>query len=245
MVCFTKMSFLYYTRVYLLNTFAKIIPVEKVYRNIGYPFIFLLFLVVFGFFKTYFGLFPDFNEHTTAIVHFHVFVLVLWIILLIVQPILIQQNKYAAHRFIGRFTYFLAPLIVLSFIGMMNKQINETSSKNIISILDGLYLPLTDTILFSAFYILAIINRHNTAIHMRYIIMTGLVFIDASLIRSLAIWFHVDFFYAALISISVVDLILILLIYFDKIKGRAYKPFLISLIFFVIAQTGIVILRHH
>ncbi len=218
---------------------------EKEYRNVGYPFIFLLFLVIFGFFKTYFGLFPHFNEHTTSIVHFHVFVLVLWILLLIIQPILIRQNRYAAHRSIGKFTYVLVPLIILSFIGMMNKQISETPSKNIISILDGLYLPLTDTLLFSTFYILAIVNKRNTALHMRYIIMTGLVFIDASLIRSLAIWFHVDFFYAALISISFVDLILITLIFFDKFKGRAYKPFLISLILFVIAQTGIIILRHH
>ncbi|HTB25851.1 MAG TPA: hypothetical protein VK711_10780 [Puia sp.] len=218
---------------------------EKEYRNIGYPFIFLLFLVFFGFFKTYFGLFPHFNEHTTAIVHFHVFVLVLWIILLIIQPILISQNKYATHRLIGRFTYFLVPLIILSFIGMMNKQITETSSKNLLAILDGIYLPLTDTFLFSTFYILAIINKRNTVIHMRYIIMTGLVFIDASLIRSLAIWFHVDFFYAALISISFVDLILITLIFLDKLKGRAYKPFLISLILFAMVQTGIIILRHH
>jgi hypothetical protein len=127
----------------------------------------------------------------------------------------------------------------------MNKQIGESSSKNFLTILDGLYLPLTDTLLFSTFYLLAIINKRNTAVHMRYIIMTGLVFIDASLIRSLAIWFHVNFFYAALISISFVDLILITLIYFDKIKGRPFKPFLISLILFAVVQTGIVILRHH
>ncbi len=218
---------------------------EKAYRNIGYPFILLLFLVIFGFFKTYFGLFPNFNEHTTAIVHFHVFVLVLWIILLIIQPMLIRQKKYAAHRSIGRFTYILVPFIILSFIGMMHKQVSESSSKNVLVILDGLYLPLTDTLLFSTFYILGIVNKHNTAVHMRYIVMTGLVFIDASLIRSLAIWFHVDFFYAALISISLVDLILITLIFFDKINGRPYKPFLLSLILFAMVQTGIVILRHH
>jgi hypothetical protein len=218
---------------------------DKEYRNIGYPFIFLLFLAIFGFFKTYFGLFPRFNEHTTVLVHFHAAALLLWIILLIVQPILIRQGKYAAHRSIGKFTYFLVPLIVLSFIGMMYKQISEAPSTNIFSTLDALYMPLTDTLLFSTFYLLAIIYRHNTAFHIRYMIMTGLVFIDASLIRSLAIWFHVDFFYAILISISFVDLILITLICFDKFNGRTYKPFLISLALFAIVQTGIVILRHH
>src|SRR5579862_7632385 len=239
------MSFLYYTRIDLMDNFTKITLVEKAYRNIGYPFIFLFALVIFGFFKTYFGLFPHFNVHTTGIVHFHVFVLLLWIVLLIVQPVLIRYNKYEAHRAIGRFTYFLAPLIVVSFIGMMNKQISETPSQSLAATLDGLYLPLTDTLLFSTFYILAIVYKRNTALHMRYMIVTGLVFIDASLIRSLAIWFHVDFFYAALISISLVDLVLITLIYFDKLHGRRYKPFVISLILFAMAQTGIIILRHH
>ena len=220
---------------------------EKEYRNIGYPFFFLLALVIFGFFKTYFGLFPHFNEHTTAIVHFHAFVLLLWIILLIVQPFLIRYKKLAAHRSLGRFTYVLVPLIICSFIGMMIKQIGEEQAQKmpIALIMKSLYMPFTDTLLFSTFYILAIVNKRNTALHMRYIIVTGFVFIDASLIRSLGIWFHVDFFYAALISITFVDLILITLIYNDKLKGRRFKPFIISLMLFLVIQTGIVILFHH
>ena len=239
------MSLLYYECIVPVNIFTKISPVEKAYRNIGYPFIFLLVLVIFGFFKTYFGQFPHFGVQTTTIVHLHVLFLMLWILLLIVQPMLIRYHKYAAHRLIGRFTYVLVPMIILSFIGMMSKQIHETSPKTIPEALNSLYLPITDTLLFSTFYTLAIINKRNVALHMRYIIMTGFVFIDASLIRSLAIWFHVDFFYAALISISFVDLIIISLTYFDKINGRPYKPFLISLILFMIVQTGIVILRYH
>lgn len=220
---------------------------EKEYRNIGYPFFFLLALVIFGFFKTYFGLFPHFNERTTAIVHFHATVLLLWIILLIVQPFLIRYKKLAAHRLLGRFTYVLVPLIICSFIGMMTKQIGEEQAQKmpVALILKSLYLPFTDTLLFSTFYILAIKNKRNTALHMRYIVVTGLVFIDASLIRSLGIWFHVDFFYAALVSISFVDLILITLIINDKLKGRSFRPFLISLMLFAVVQTGIIILYHH
>jgi hypothetical protein len=221
--------------------------VEKEYRNIGYPFLFLLALIIFGFFKTYFGQFPHFSENTTIIVHFHAFVILLWIILLIVQPFLIRYKKLALHRLLGRFTYVLAPLIVCSFIGMMFKQIGEEHVQKmpLSPILKSLYLPFTDTILFSIFYILGIKNKRNVALHARYILVTGLMFVDASLIRSLAIWFHVDFFYAALLSISFVDLILISLIFNDKLHGRSVRPFLISLILFVVAQTGIIILFHH
>ena len=80
---------------------------------------------------------------------------------------------------------------------------------------------------------------------MMYIIITGLVFINASFIRVLAIWFHIDFFYAALISIASVDSILIALIYIDKLKDQKYRPYLLGLTLFMLNQTGIVILFHH
>jgi hypothetical protein len=221
--------------------------IEKGYKNAGYFFIPLFAIVIFGFFKTYFGLFPHFNEHTTTIVHFHAFVLLLWIILLIIQPLLIRYKKLSAHRFFGRFTYVLVPLIIFSFIAMMNKQIGEEQAQKMTMwpIIKSLYMPFTDTLLFSTFYILAIKYKRKVALHARYMIVTGLVFIDASLIRSLGIWFHVDFFYAALVSIAFVDLILIILIYNDKLKGRNFKPFLISLTLFLVIQTGIVILNYH
>ena len=174
MVCFFKMSPCTMLRSFLSYIFTKT-GVEKEYRNIGYPFFFLLGLVIFGFFKTYFGLFPHFNDHTTVIVHFHALVLLLWIILLIVQPFLIRYKKLAAHRLLGKFTYVLVPLIICSFIGMMSKQTGEELAQKmpLALILKSLYLPFTDTLLFSTFYILAIINKCNTALHMRYILVPG------------------------------------------------------------------------
>jgi hypothetical protein len=220
---------------------------EKGYKNAGYFFIALFAIVIFGFFKTYFGLFPHFSDHTTAIVHFHAFVLLLWIILLIAQPMLIRHKYLPAHRLLGRFTYVLVPLIVFSFVGMMSKQLGEEQAQKMTAwlIIKSLYMPFTDTLLFSTFYILAIRYKRNIAVHARYIIVTGLVFIDASLIRSLAIWFHVDFFYAALVAITLVDLILIALILNDKLNGRNFKPFVFSLMLFLVIQTGIVMINYH
>ena len=219
---------------------------EKGYKNTGYLFIILFVIVIFGFFKTYFGLFPHFNEQTTLIVHFHAFVLVLWVVLLITQPLLIRYKKIRAHRLLGKFTYVLVPLIIFSFIGMMNKLVNEAHALKTPSpqILKALYLPFCDTILFSTFYILAIINRRNTSSHMRYIIATGFVFINPSLIRTLGIWFHIEFFYAALISMAFVDLMLIGFIYFDRVRNRRFRPFVIILTLFLVYHTGIIILYH-
>ena len=41
------------------------------YKNLGYCFLVLLLFVFLGFYKTYFGLIPNFNPATTWVVHFH------------------------------------------------------------------------------------------------------------------------------------------------------------------------------
>lgn len=43
---------------------------ERTYKNVGLFFIFILLVVVWGFYRTYFGLFPNFTGITT-LQHFH------------------------------------------------------------------------------------------------------------------------------------------------------------------------------
>ena len=127
-------------------------------------FLILFAFVIIGFFKTYFGLFPYFDDHTTILVHFHATVLTLWVILLIVQPLLIRYKKFAVHRLIGKFTYILVPLIICSFIGMMNKQYNEELLQKIprSEIVQDISLSVALLLLFITFYILAIINKKRS-----------------------------------------------------------------------------------
>jgi len=135
------------------------------YRNVGYFFLILLAFVFIGFFKTYFGLFPYFDNHTTSLVHFHATVLILWVLLLIVQPLLIRYKKFPTHRLIGKFTYILVPLIICSFIGMINKQYNEEIVQKIPSseIIEDLSLSVALLLLFVTFYVLAIINKRKVS----------------------------------------------------------------------------------
>jgi len=85
---------------------------EKVYKNISWLFAAILGIVILGFFKTYFGLFPTF-EKVTSIQHIHGTLFLLWFVMLIVQPILIQKRKLEWHRRIGMISYFLVPLIIV------------------------------------------------------------------------------------------------------------------------------------
>lgn len=83
---------------------------EKGYKKVVFFFAIILMIALPGFYKSYFALFPEFaglkNIH-----HFHATVLLAYLIMLVVQPILISRKKIAAHRFIGKVSYLLVPLI--------------------------------------------------------------------------------------------------------------------------------------
>ncbi len=209
------------------------------YKNLGYFFLILLGLVFLGFFKTYFGLFPGFNAETTPVVHFHFFVQFLWVGILITQPLLIRGEKFKIHRLIGKLTYVLVPLIVVSIILMWQKGITDTATENspanyLRYLLKSNFHSLCDTLLLITFYSLAIFNKQTTKVHMRYMIAIALLYIDPALSRLSSYWFNVSGSNSDLIAILFTDLILLGLILYDIKHDRFYKPYLVALSLFLI-----------
>ena len=157
---------------------------ETGYKNVSLLFVVILGVVVLGFFKTYFGLFPSFNN-VTLVQHIHGLLFTTWFVLLVIQPLLIRYGKYKAHRIIGKFTYILVPCIIISihFIAReayLNAVAAHVPKHDIIA---GLYFPTYQIFDFSVLYLLAIINKHRTPYHMRYMIATSLAIAGAGLRR--------------------------------------------------------------
>jgi len=88
---------------------------EKSYKNVVFFFIFILAFVIWGFFRTYFGLFPSFKGITT-VQHFHGLMLLSWFAMLIVQPLLIRYNKPVWHKNLGKISYLQIPLLLQGMI---------------------------------------------------------------------------------------------------------------------------------
>ena len=212
---------------------------EKGYKNLGY-FLLILFCFVFlGFFKTYFGLFPQFNTATTPVVHFHFFMLFLWICTLITQPLLIRFEKFKTHRLIGKFTYVLVPLIIVSIILMWQKGITDPETTNsplnyLKYIFHDHFHSFCDMSLLIIFYSLAIFNKRRTELHMRYMIAAALIFIDPSLSRLLNSLLNFSSSNSDLVTLLFTDLILLGLIYYDIKYNRFYKPYVFALSLFLI-----------
>jgi hypothetical protein len=209
------------------------------YKNLGYFFMILLGLVFLGFFKTYFRLFPGFNAETTSVVHFHFFVQSLWVCILITQPLLIRYEKFKIHRLIGKLTYVLVPLIVVSIILMWQKGITDPATTNspanyLSYLLKNHFHSSCDLLLLITFYSLAIFNKQTTKVHMRYMISIALLYIDPTLSRLLSYWFNVSDSNSDLITILFTDLTLLGLILYDIKYDRFYKPYIVALSLFLI-----------
>jgi hypothetical protein len=215
---------------------------EKAYKNIPWFFAAILGIVILGFFKTYFGLFPNFDK-VTSIQHIHGTLFLLWFVMLIVQPILIQKRKLEWHRRIGRISYFLVPLIIVS-IFFIAKEFYETAPGEEPKRIAGLYVPFYQIVSFSVLYLLAIYNKKRVDYHMRYMIATVLAVYGAALRRAFIHWMGMSgpdaFFYTFLFT----DLILVAFIVYDRVHGKAYKPYVVSLSILLLSQGGFYFFRN-
>ena len=200
------------------------------YRNVSYLFVAVLVVALLGFWRSYFGLMPGFGEWS-VVVHFHVVVLLAWFGMLIAQPLLIRAKRFAAHRMLGRLSYGLVPLVVLSMLGASRNQFvrfaGQVSEHQNIA---DLFIPLSQTLLFGVLYSLAMVYRQQPGAHMRYIVASSLVFLSPALGRVPTLWNGVSFSWTSvLISFLVPDLVLLGLLLHDLKTGRNLRPYVVSL----------------
>ena len=208
---------------------------EKAYKKIAYLFVIILIIVILGFYRTYFGLFPDF-EDVSVIVHFHAITLSIWSLLIIVQPILIHYKKVRVHRLLGKLSYGLVPLIIYSTLALarskfFEKQGDMTLEDN----LANLFLPFSHVLLFTIFYALAIVNKRKSFIHMRYMIAASFVALAPAISRVNFNWTGIQF-RTLTFSYIIVDLLLVGLIAYDIFNKKTYKAYFIALTLFIIVH---------
>jgi len=203
---------------------------EKSYKYLGYFLLLLIPLIFAGFYKTYIGQFPNFEEKIDSFIHIHAFIASVWILMLIAQPFLILNKKYAVHRTIGKLSYLIFPLLILSFIPQIIRITNTGNIKN-------LFFPLADSFLLIVFYSLAIYNRKTTSRHMRYMIATSLVFLGPTVGRIGPILLQWSELFTQNVQYGIIYSILIGLILYDTTNEKKYSPYLVAIPFFIIHQS--------
>ena len=201
---------------------------EKAYKNLGYFLILLIPFTLLGFYKTYFNQFPTFQD-TSSYIHIHAAIASIWILLLVAQPLLIKKKKYKLHKQIGKISYLVFPLLILSFIPQMISIINSDNPT-------VLFFPLSDSITLIIFYSLAIYHKRNVSKHMRYMIGAALVFLSPTLGRIGPLLIGLSDTVTQNILYGIIYLILIVLIFYDRKNGRNYKPYVLIFSIWIIHQ---------
>lgn len=147
--------------------------------------VFIFFLLQVAFHPTYLQYFPQFKGFNW-IHHIHGALMVSWVMLLVIQPYLIYKGKYKTHRLIGKTSYFIAPLMLVSM--FLATRLNYLNSVDKIPFKDVAYIQALNFItplIFLLFYSLAIIHKKEVFKHKRYMIGTSFIMLTAILNRLL------------------------------------------------------------
>jgi len=210
---------------------------EKGYKNIVYFFGAIILITFVGFYKKYFSLAPDFPG-LKSIHHFHAIVLTSWLAILVIQPILIASKKTSIHKAIGKFSYLLVPIAFLSMLLAYHNQyhrfINEGQTENFV--LSFVFAPLTDAVPFVILYLMAVLNKNNTTVHMRYMITTGIIIGGPGLGRIFMSWMGLNVFEAIQIQFVLQLITFISLIVYDRRRKKLFRinPYTIAFIIWLI-----------
>jgi len=202
----------------------------------GFYFVILLILAIVGFWRSYFSkFFGDFFGDIDHYIHFHALTMLLWLGMLIAQAFLIRYNQRSLHRRIGKFSYLLVPVLVVSLVLLAHSQITIHEYGLTYGRLYVLFLQLSLLAIFIIAYGLAIAHRHEPARHARYMICTALTLIDPAVARIPIDLPSIPFSYQVW-TFGLIDLILVVLIIMERHQKQGREVFPIMLAVFLFFQ---------
>ena len=206
---------------------------EKAYKNVAFFFIIILLFVIWGFYRSYFSLFPSFTGIST-VQHFHGAMMLSWFALLIAQPFLIRAHKYELHRKLGKVSYVLVPLLLLSIFlvskDSYHKALGFLSREQAVG---NISLNVPNIFAFATLYTLAMVNRKNSAVHMRYIIGTSLLLIAPGIGRAFIFYGGLPFPVGVEYALYITEIVAAGLIVYDFIKVNTVKPYVVTLLILI------------
>lgn len=140
---------------------------KTLYENSLFYFIAFFLFMLAGFWFTYFTKVLDQENYR---MHTHGVTLILWCLMLIVQPYLIRTKQNALHKRIGKFSYVLVPLLVFTTLDLLKYRLPEK-----LGTIDffSVALVVNALIAFVILYGLAIFYRRKSTIHARYMVCTA------------------------------------------------------------------------
>jgi hypothetical protein len=148
---------------------------RRIFRTAPLLYATLFALTLVAFWPSYIAVAPS---TLSSYHHLHAATSTAWLVLLIVQPILALSGRIDIHRALGRTSYILMPLVLLTFIGLAHSMMQGKTGMELEIEVFLAYVRLIGGASVAIFYALAVIYRRNTPIHARLMLCTGLPLIE-------------------------------------------------------------------
>jgi hypothetical protein len=183
----------------------------------------------------------------TTVQHVHTFFMCLWVIMSVVQPYLILKKKIQAHKTIGKMSYVLMVLIVISGYLLIQARYDrvllrvqervatgelQLSPEEVLGRVASLQsIGILFLLLIIICYVFAIVNRKKILPHATYMIGAIFTSIDPALDRLIGFWsnaFELEpNFFITYGSQLFAMVLLIALAIFQRSKQLSLKPVLV------------------
>lgn len=138
----------------------------------------LLPIIFIAFYSSYFIFIPNFPKDISGMIHLHTLVALVWVFMLIVQPVLIRKRKILLHQNIGKASYVIFPLFVITSAVLIGNLIQSEFAR-------FAAIPIGETSIMVGCYSLAIYFKNRPKLHARFMIGTALVLLGPTLGRIL------------------------------------------------------------
>lgn len=92
--------------------------------------IFIIGLSLAGFYQSYLSHFPMFLDFK-GLIHIHFSAFCCWFALIVIQPILIRKKQYELHKKLGRLSYFLIPILVITIVFIRLGKLSEEAADSL------------------------------------------------------------------------------------------------------------------
>jgi len=200
----------------------------------SYPYLAtLLLFALLAFWPSYLALGPS---GSNAYVHLHATTTILWMLMLIAQPMAVYHKRMDIHRAVGKASYILAPAVFISMLLLANHRINLAPPEFYPIQSYILYLQISLALVFALSYGLAIAYRHRTAWHARFMICTAITMIDPILAR-VSFWVAPETtINVQMVTFAITDLVLLTLIWLERNSKSGREVLPVMLVVFIIAQ---------
>ena len=168
--------------------------VETVRRpGIAFPNVYIWFAllipaVFLAFGGTYFRNVTFSGKAMTVVLQVHAALMMLWVLMLIAQAWFIRTKRMAAHRWVGRSSYVIAPAIIVVALLAMRDDLVRAAVDGVLQNAQTSVFGFGPILAFAVCWGLAILYRRPTALHMRYMISTAFAISNAVVVRILIGW---------------------------------------------------------